>query len=87
MRELYIVAKPVMFNYSGAIVEDGFLVKEVSVIPTEAIALNNYAAENDIDCVVLCGNTSYTSGLKKILENNQTQYNRKIKIRLEEVKG
>ena len=28
MKELYVVAKPVMFNYSGAIVEDGYLVKE-----------------------------------------------------------
>jgi len=87
MKELYIVAKPVMFNYSGAIVEDGYLVKEVSVIPTEPVALNNYAAENDISEIVLCGNLNYTSGLKRLLEKAPTQYNRKINVRLEEVKG
>ena len=88
MKELYVVAKPVMFNYSGAIVEDGYLVKELSTIPRDPTALQDYAFQLDCSGIVLCGNVKYTSGLKNQIDNNPVaNYNRKLNIRLEEVKG
>ena len=88
MKELYVVAKPVMFNYSGAIVEDGYLVKELSIIPRDPVKLQEYACENDCSTVVLCGNQNYVGGLKNQIENSpSTKYNRKINVRIEEVKG
>ncbi len=88
MKELYVVAKPVMFNYSGAIVEDGYLVKELSTIPIDLVSLEEYACEQDCSTIVLCGKGSYVSGLKKQIESNPlTKYNRKINVRIEEVKG
>ena len=64
------------------------LVKELSTIPRDPAKLQEYACENDCSTVVLCGNQNYVGGLKNQIENSpSTKYNRKINVRIEEVKG
>ena len=87
MKELYIKVSPTIFNYSGAIVEDGFLVQELTSIPKDLIHVQQYALDHDCGTIVLCGNIKFTSGLKNQIEEFPTNFNRKINIRLEEVNG
>lgn len=89
MKELYIQIKPILLNYSGALV-DGSDIKELTTIPAQPFALAQFILENNIERVRLCGNTKYTSGVQKMLDQEFgkiTQYNVPIEITLEEITG
>ena len=90
MRELYIKVSPIILNYSGMIVENGMTIKELTTIPAQSFDLANFILENNIGKVSLFGNTKYTSGVQKMLENELnkiTQYNVPIIIELKEITG
>lgn len=89
MKELYIQIKPILLNYTGALV-DGNFIKELTTIPAQPFALAQFILENNIEKVRLCGNTKYTSGIQKMLDyefGKMTQYNIPIEITLEEIAG
>lgn len=90
MRELYIKISPIILNYSGAIIKDGKVEKELTTIPAQPFDLANFILENNIDKVSLFGNTKYTTGVQSMLNNelnNITQYSILIPVELKEIDG
>lgn len=90
MRELYIKISPIILNYSGAIIENGKVEKELTTIPAQPFDLANFILENNIDKVSLFGNTKYTTGVQSMLNNelnNITQYSILIPVELKEIDG
>ncbi len=90
MRELYIKISPIILNYSGAIIENGKVEKELTTIPAQPFDLANFILENNIEKVSLFGNTKYTTGVQSMLNNelnNITQYSILIPVELKEIDG
>ena len=90
MKKLYIRIQPIVFNYSGAMIDDDGNARELTSIPTQPFDLANYILDNNIQEVILYGNEKYGAGLQSILYRelgNITQYNVPIEIKLQEIDG
>ena len=81
MKKLLINIQPTLFNYSGYILDENDIVKELTSIPYNILDIATFSLNRGIDEILLKGPASYVEGIKQQLEQKIN-----IPIKIYEVK-
>ncbi len=68
MKRLLINIQPTLFNYSGYILDERNIVKELTSIPYNILDIATYSLNRGIDEILLKGPKAYAEGVKQQLE-------------------